>query len=236
MRSELLVPFFFGRATAFAAGRARVFHFAFVVFDPEDVAAERVFDFEFVPFRTFRSHGDLDAFFRFARCRDRRLDFVEVRLQAVCRAVDAVVVGAARLHRDLERVGGLLGLASPAFSFWLKKAGSAIAARIPRMSMTTRSSISVKPASLSPLSRAPTLARRFWTNISDLLWSSHLRQSPVASQPRGVCRPRWKPGRLPEGSPVGFAPPPHDGFAFGTEALADSSQPRHRQHRRGLDP
>jgi hypothetical protein len=29
----------------------------------------------------------------------------------------------------------------------------------------------VKPASLSPLSRAPILARRFWRNIRDLLWS-----------------------------------------------------------------
>ena len=50
---------------------------------------------------------------------------------------------------------------SPAFFFWLRNVGMAIAARMPMMIITTRSSIRVKPWSLSSVA----LRRRVSTAV-----------------------------------------------------------------------
>src|SRR3954452_7243338 len=107
--SELLVPFFFRGTTAVATGCARVFHFARVVDDRECVFAQGVFNHERVS-GFFRFHSEAQGFAFYGFGRDRSLDFMEIRLQTGFFAVNAVVVGTAGLHRNLERMSGLLGL------------------------------------------------------------------------------------------------------------------------------
>src|SRR3954452_14332232 len=90
---------------------------------------------------------------------------------------------------------------------WPRKAGRAIAARMPMIRMTTRSSIRVKPFSLS-------IRSRNFRSI-ELLLSGADWYLTVASR-RGKP-PELGPGGGPAGSqesPVDFASPPHDGFAF----------------------
>ena len=78
-----------------------------------------------------------------------------------------------------------LASASRALSLWAKNDGIAIAARMPMISITTRSSTRVKPSS------RPIRFLRF-SNISYLLGTNpHWSQSPFASQPIGVLLNPW---------------------------------------------
>jgi len=80
--------------------------------------------------------------------------------------------------------------ASLAFCVWLKNDGIAIAARMPRISITTRSSTSVKPASPAARLRMPSVifSRRF--SIWYLLAPCCLARAPWLYRGRRHS-PRW---------------------------------------------
>src|SRR5436190_23045198 len=101
--------------------------------------------------------------------------------------------------------------ASWPFCCWPRKAGRAIAARMPMIRITTRSSMSVKPFS-SPLIR--------WESFRSIGYSSLepvVCQNPV-QPPRRRQLGRLRRMSLPP-EPRSFASPPRGGFAFSTAVL-----------------
>ena len=108
-----------------------------------------------------------------------------------------------------------LACASFALVFWFRNDGIAIAARMPMIRITTRSSIRVKP--FSSWARRRSLESMDPPGIGNWVVASSVGSRPSAG---GDSYEPMVVARLPPDSEVrGFASRPHERFAFGTETL-----------------
>src|SRR3954451_17798832 len=110
----------------------------------------------------------------------------------------------------------LLASVSCALPRWLRKAGRAIAARMPMIRMTTRSSIRVKP--FSSWARWRSLLSIWWTLLKRSLGLFALLARSVVRQPQWSLDP--VAARLTHPELRGFASRPRGRFAFSTLVLA----------------